>query len=477
MENKPTFFQQCKDHDSLVHKLLTYGLGIVLVVIAILVSPGIEGTVDPRFGWLIIAFLFYYALMSGRILETLIFGTFIGLGLMYGKDILTGVSDSIFEQMMSEDFVWITLLVGLLGVFCKLLAKAGCTKAFAKIVRKYAKSERSLKVCTWLIQFPLFFDDYMHMTVGGKIMTPLYDEMGVPREDCAFIIQANAMPIRVLFPITSWCAFLAGALESGGVDGMSTFFSTIPFSFYAWVSVIGSLLFALGVIPKLGKMKTPRPDLYLPLDESDDDSVGTLWDFFLPIIAMIVIAAMNEWDLVPALITVMPFMFIYYMIRGIIKTEDVEGCLVEGFSDFMTLFVLFVFSYTLGGVLEGTGYVDHLVEIASNTVNPHLLPFMLFVLFAISEAAMSLNWTLMLIAFPVVLPLAIGIGANVALTAAAVISAGAVGYSFCYIADSTNLTSGSTGLPSNHHAATAVPYVIIFSAITAVLYLVAGFIF
>ena len=258
---------------------------------------------------------------------------------------------------------------------------------------------------------------------------------------------------------------------------MSTFFATIPFSFYAWVSVIGTLLFALGILPRLGKMKVARPDLYLPLDESDDETVGTLWDFFLPIVAMIAVAFLNDWDLVPALVIVTPLMFIYYMLRGIIKTEDVEECLVGGFSDFMQLFVLFVFSYTLGGVLSGTGYVDHLVEIASSTVNPHLLPVMLFVLFAISEAAMSLNWTLMLIAFPVVIPLAVGIGANVALTAAAVISAGAVGYSFCYIADSTNLTSGATGLPSNHHAATAVPYVIIFAVVTALLYLGAGFIF
>ena len=470
--------EKIKDHNSVIHKLLTYGVGIVLVIVCIIISTSCGGEVSPKFGWLIIAFLFYYALLSGRILETLIFGTFMGLGLIYGKDFFNGFIDSLYVQMESDDFVWIVLLVGLLSVFCKLLAKAGSMGAFAKIVKKNVKNKKQLNLWTWLLQFPLFFDDYMHMTMSGKIMAPLYDELGVPREEGAFITQATAMPMRVLFPITSWCAFLAGALASGGVDGMSTFFKTIPFSFYAWVSVIGTLLFALNVIPKLGAMKVAKPEEYLPLDDGEEENEnGKLIDFFLPIIAMIVVAYLNEWDLVPALIIVLPLAFVYYMLRGIIKTEDVEGCLVEGFADFMQLFVLFVFSYTLGGVLQDIGYVDHLVEVASTTVNPHFLPVMLFVLFAISEAAMSLNWTLMLIAFPVVIPLAVGIGANVPLTAAAVISAGAVGYSFCYIADSTNLTSGAWGLKSNIHASTCVPYTALFSAITAILFLIAGFVF
>ena len=67
--------KQIKDHNSIVHKLLTYGVGIILVIVCIVISNNCGGEVSPKFGWLIIAFLFYYALLSGRILETLIFGT------------------------------------------------------------------------------------------------------------------------------------------------------------------------------------------------------------------------------------------------------------------------------------------------------------------------------------------------------------------------------------------------------------------
>lgn len=470
-----------RDKNSTIHKLLTYGVAVVIIAACAILSPG-EG-INPAIGWLVIAFLFYYAIVSQRILETLTFGMAIGVALMYGHGFLDGLSETVFATMMLEDFVWIVLLTGLLNVFCKLLGRAGSLDAFADIVKGRAKTGKQLNVATWLMQFPFFFDDYLHLAVGGSIMAPIYDEMGVPREEGAYINHTIAEPLRVLFPITSWAAFMAGLFESGGLDGMSGFISTIPFSFYAWVSIIGSLLFALGVLPRIGGLKTPQPELYLPLDQEEaeekaDDGTkkGTLWDFFIPIILMVAFSYYFEWDIVPALFVTLPIVFAMYLIRGIITTEDVEGCLVDGLADFMALYVLFVTSYALGGILEELGYIDYLVSMAQASVNPHFLPVILFVLFSISEAAMSLNWSLMLIAFPVVIPLALGIGANVPLTCAAVISAGCFGCNFCYICDYTELASTAWGLPAGRHASTCVPYSLVFGAITAAMYLACGFV-
>lgn len=478
--SEASLFQRITDKNSTVHKLLTYGVAVVIIAACAFMSPG-EG-VNPAIGWLVIGFLFYYAILSQRILETLTFGMAIGVALAYGRGFLDGLSETIFATMMLEDFVWIVLLTGLLNVFCKLLGRAGSLDAFADIVKSRAKTGKQLNVATWLMQFPFFFDDYLHLAVGGSIMAPIYDEMGVPREEGAYINHTIAEPLRVLFPITSWAAFMAGLFESGGLDGMSGFISTIPFSFYAWVSIIFALLFALGFVPKIGPMKEARPELYQELDageeEAEDDGTkkGTLWDFFIPIILMVAFSYYFEWDIVPALFVTLPIVFAMYLIRGIISTEDVEGCLVDGLADFMALYILFVTSYALGGILEELGYIDYLVSMAQTSVNPAFLPVLLFVLFSISEAAMSLNWSLMLIAFPVVIPLAIGIGANVPLTCAAVISAGCFGCNFCYICDYTELASTAWGLPAGRHASTCVPYSLICGVITAVLYLACGFV-
>ncbi|MBC8584627.1 sodium:proton antiporter [Oscillospiraceae bacterium NSJ-64] len=483
METKVNKFSVITDQDSLVHKIMTYGVAVAIIALCIFLTPGGEA-LNPATGWLIVVFLLYYALLSKRILETIIFGCAIGVALFYGKDFLGGLTETTFSTMELEDFVWIVLLCGLMNVFAKLLRRAGSMDSFAQLITKYAKTDKQVRVFSWLLQWPMFFDDYMTIAVGGSMLAPIYDKKKVPREDCAFIVHSLAEPLRVLFPLTSWTAFMAGLFESGGLtdasgSGAVAFFKTIPFSFYAWVSLIGTLLFCLGIIPKIGPIKRPDPSKYLDLGAEPEggERQGNLIDFFLPLAGMIVAAMYFEWDLVPTMIVVLPCVCAYYLIRGVISTKDIEGCLIDGFQEFMYLDILFVASYALAGIFETTGFVDYLVSIAQNVVNPALLPVMLFLIFCCSEAAMSLNWSLMLIAFPVVIPLALGIGANVYLTAAAVISAGCFGCHLCYVCDYTSMSGQFCGIQPAHHASTCVPYALIFGGITAVLYLVCGFIF
>jgi Na+/H+ antiporter NhaC len=476
-----------QDQDSILHKLMTYGVTILTLLLCVFLSPG--KTISPVWGWMVIVFLLYYALVSKRILETLIFGSAICVALYYGTGFLNGFSKVLMGQMKTDDFVWMVLLCGLLNVFNKLLSRAGSMNAFGSIIEKHAKNEKQLNLFAWLLQFPLFFDDYMTIAVGGSILAPIYDKKKTPREEGAFIVHSLAEPLRTLLPITSWTAFMSGLFESGGLkdssgSGFGAFVRTIPFNFYAWVSLIGTLLFAIGIIPKIGLMKHPDSSVYMPLDENEEGAGGdtkaakrgNLVDFFLPIAGMIAAAAYFGWDLVPALFVVLPCVFAYYMLRGIITTKDIEGCLVDGLKEFMYLDVLFVTSYALGSMLDKIGYISYLVNATKNAVNPALLPVMLFVIFCVSEAAMSLNWNLLLIAFPVVIPLAQGIGANVYLTAAAVIAAGCFGCHLCYVCDYTSMTASVSGLPSAYHASTCVPYALIFAAVTAVLFLTFGFI-
>ena len=476
------------DQESLLHKLLTYGVALVLIVVCFIISSSSE-EINPATGTIIVVFLFYYAVLSRRILETLIFGSVMGMALVYGQSgtngFIEGLQEMVYGVMMSEDFVWMIINCDLLNVFVVLLAKAGSTGSFSKIVTKNAKSAKTLNLWTWFMQIPMFFDDCMHITVNSGIMMPIYDSKNVPREEGAFLIQTLGEPIRVLFPISSWTAFMAGIFVVDGFantysEGLMAFIKTIPFSFYAWVSVIGALLFALGLLPKFGNIKNPDKSVYKEIEgieENDSKKHGNLFDFFMPIFAMIGLSYVFEWDLVPAMLIVVPLTFVYYMIRGIIGTAEVEESFIQGCEEFTQLNLLVLFSYILGTVIEEIGYTGYLVEIAQGFANPKLLPFVLFVIFCISEAAMSLNWNLLLIAFPVVLPLAVQLGANPYMCAAAMISAGAFGNNFCYICDFTSLTSTACGLPPAYQAKNCLPYALIFAGITAVLYLVCGFIF
>ena len=486
---KKSFLSELLDQDTLIHKLLTYGVALALLVVCVVVSRSVE-EVLPALGTVILVFLLYYAFLSRRILETLIFGALMGIALLYGSGgaggLVDGAQEMFYGIMETDDYVWLLLNCAMLNIVVRLLNKCGATYAFADIIRKHTKNAKRLNLWTWLMQFPMFFDDYMHCMVLGRVMTPIYDREKVPREEGAFIIQTTAEPIRALFPFTGWTAFMAGLFViEGFVDdyggGLLAFIHTVPYSFYCWVAILGSLLLALDVLPKVGAMKHPNPALYTEIEELNDKAEegkrhGNLFDFFAPIVALVVLSYFYEWDLVPALFIVLPVQLIYYMIRGIINTEDVEECIVEGTKELVYLYILILFSYILGTVLEEISYTEYLVGIAGSFAIPGLLPVLLFVVFCCSEAAMSLNWSLLLVAFPVIIPLALEIGANPYMCAAAMISAGAFGNNFCPVCDFTSLTATSTGLPSGYQARNCLPYSLIFAGVTAVLYLIFGFI-
>ena len=475
---------------STLHKILTYGVALAIIVLCFIFC---KGEAAPEWGWLIVGFLFYYAIVSRRILETLIIAGCIGVLLMYGNGaFVDGMVEQFYNIMESEDFVWMVLNCALFNVFMKLLAKTGSEHAFGAFAKKYAKDRKSCNLITWLMQFPLFFDDFLHIIVLGQTMTPIYDEVDAPREDESFLIQTLGEPIRELVPFTGWLPFMSGLFMIEGIasdssEAVAQFCKTIPFNFYCWIAEIGALLFALGVIPKLGASKHPDKSKYKSLEDIASDTAeaageepkkrGGILDFIIPLVISVLLSWYFDWDLIPACVIVIPVFAVYFLVRGLLQPKDIEDSIVEGTADLTNMYILVFFSYILSGLLQDMGFIDYLVEVAQQIVVPQLLPFAVYAIFCVTEAAMSLNWSMMMIVFPVMLPVALGIGANVPLTAAAIISAGAFGQNWCFICDFCSMTSSFVGLPTDYHARNCMNYSLIFAALAGVLFLVGGFIF
>ena len=234
---------------------------MLIVVLCILFAP--ENGALGALVILPIVYLFLYALVFRRILEGMFLAVVIAYALGYKAGLFYPFVDGVYEQLGNPDFIWILLLSGLFNVFMILIQKAGCVDAFVSFVLKRAKTPRSVRIWTWILAWPLFIDEYLHVLTINRIMAPIYDKKEIPREELGLISHAMSSQIRVIFPITSWAALLSGLFESGGLtvngSGLLAFFKTIPFNFYAWVSIIGALLFAIGIIPKFGKLKDCVP--------------------------------------------------------------------------------------------------------------------------------------------------------------------------------------------------------------------------
>ena len=126
-----TFLKKMFDQDSRMHKVLTYGVaGVLLVLCAFLFSAAEEP--NPAWGTIILVFLFYYAIVSRRILETIILGTAMGVVLTYtAGGFFDGMIELMYDNFMSEDFAWLVLNCAMLNIFVWLLHRSGAIGSFS----------------------------------------------------------------------------------------------------------------------------------------------------------------------------------------------------------------------------------------------------------------------------------------------------------------------------------------------------------
>ena len=81
-----------------------------------------------------------------------------------------------------------------------------------------------------------------------------------------------------------------------------------------------------------------------------------------------------------------------------------------------------------------------------------------------------------IIAFPIVIPLAMQLGVNMPLATAAVLSAGVFGSHVCFYSDATVITSSATGCNNFSHGITQAAYGVVGAALSAILFLIFGFV-
>ena len=109
-------------------------------------------------------------------------------------------------------------------------------------------------------------------------------------------------------------------------------------------------------------------------------------------------------------------------------------------------------------------------------MTPELMPLIIFIALAVTEFITGTNWGMYIIALPIVIPLASTLGADTTLCVSAVLSAGVFGSHICFYSDATVITSSATGCNNFNHAITQAPFGLLAAALSAVCFLVAGFV-
>ena len=120
------------------------------------------------------------------------------------------------------------------------------------------------------------------------------------------------------------------------------------------------------------------------------------------------------------------------------------------------------------------GLIPYIIGKAAPLLSPALFPLVIFVILGLVAFLVGISWSLYLIAFPLVIPLAQALGADLVLAVAATIAAGTLGQHCCFYSDGTILVSAATGCDNISHALSQLPFAMIAAGLACAAFLAAG---
>lgn len=183
------------------------------------------------------------ALITKEVYSSLLMGILSGLVIyqftLEGAGIAQLISAfTMLPQLMAEQIASngaLILFLALLGALVVIIAVAGGSRAYAEWAAKRIKSARMASVMTAILGVVIFVDDYFNCLTVGAVMRPVTDKFRVSHERLAWIIDSTAAPICIIAPVSSWAVAVGGYL---GENGFNTFVASIPYNFYALITIV-----------------------------------------------------------------------------------------------------------------------------------------------------------------------------------------------------------------------------------------------
>lgn len=403
--------------------------------------------------------------------------------------------DQFYTTACDSTTMWVLLLCTLFGGLIALMTESGGVLGFTKWAKKILNTRKKTLIGTWILGIIVFIDDFLNCLSVGAAIRPLSDEHKISREMIAYIINSTGVTVCAIIPISSWGAFMSGLMDKAGLTGglspFEAYCRSIPYMFYAIVAVACVPFVALGILPKFKNMreaekrameqgevlsKESREALIEGLDDEKRlaEKPHRTLNFLLPIIVVIVMTIVTD-DMIIALVLAILLCFVMYLAQGLMNILEFVNVMMKGFQDMFGVIIMIITVYMLTGLNKMLGLNDFVTDICSASVNPKLLPMIIFVGIGLLSFGSGSFWGLAAIAFPIVGSIAQTMSLNPFLLSGAVISAVAFGGHICMYSDTVVLTGASTQVTNSDYFRTSFPIIMAYPfTIGAILFLIAG---
>ena len=455
------------------------------------------------------------ALITKEVYSSLFVGIVVG-ALIYSGFKFEGTVTQIFEggiiKVLSDSYnVGILIFLVILGSVVCMMNKAGGSAAFGRWASKKIHTRVGAELAAIILGILIFIDDYFNCLTVGSVMRPVTDRHHVSRAKFAYLIDATAAPVCIIAPISSWAAAVSGFVE--GQDGLAIFVRTIPYNFYAILTIVmmvGMVLMKteFGAM-RIHEINALNGDLYTtsarPYENATDDETpnprGRVIDLVIPIVVLVIccvismiytggffsgtdfVTAFSQSDASTGLAMGsafgLVFAIIFYMIRRVINFRDCMGCIPEGFKAMVPAIMILTFAWTLKAMTDSLGaavFVEEAMRSVAGGIEV-ILPAIIFLVGCGLAFATGTSWGTFGILIPIVVAVFEKSSPEMMIISMSACMAGAVCGDHCSpISDTTIMASAGAQCDHVTHVSTQLPYAIVAAAVSFVTYIVAGFV-
>lgn len=453
------------------------------------------------------------ALITKEVYSSLFVGIVIG-GLLYSNFNFEGTLTHVFNDgivsVLSDAYnVGILIFLVILGIMVVLMNKAGGSAAFGRWATSRIKTRAGAQLATIALGVLIFIDDYFNCLTVGSVMRPVSDKSKISRAKLSYVIDATAAPVCIIAPVSSWAAAVASYVEDG--NGLFLFIRTIPFNFYALLTIVMMIFLALtgmdyGPMAKHEKNAKENGDIFSGMEEyaaaasESSNPDGKVMDLVLPIAVLIVscvigmiysggffegtsfVDAFSNSDASIGLMlgsaVALILTMIYYLIRRNISFSEITDAIPEGFKSMVPAILILTFAWSLKAMTDSLGakqFVEAVVQGSASSFQS-FLPAIVFLIGVFLAFATGTSWGTFGILIPITLAV-FPLGNPIGVICVSACMAGAVCGDHCSpISDTTIMASAGAQCDHVTHVSTQLPYAITVAAVSFVSYIIAGFV-
>lgn len=400
-------------------------------------------------------------------------------------------------------YLW--LLGGLLGVW----TKTGAAQAFARYMTEhFVKGQKSAKLVSWFLGVLFFQGGTMSTVLVGTTVRPLADKAKVSHEEMSYIVDSTASPIASVIAFNAWPAYIQALIFVPGVSFLATesdrlkfFFSSIPFSFYGILAVIGTLLLSLNITKFSGKRIRDAHERAAATGQLDAPNASPLsakelqtcdvpegykshvLEFILPLVTLITIAVTTfiisgspqiNWAFGTALL----LSAFIALAKGMSLANLIEG-FGNGLKGVVVASIILMLAVIIGSISKEIGGGLFLVSQLSEQLPFWLLPVILQLITMVIAFSTGTSWGTYAIAFPLAMPLAWAIAQSQGLAHpelfmmvcfATVLNGSVYGDQCSPISDTTILSAMTTGCDLMDHVKSQLVPATLAASLAAILW-------